>query len=69
MLQSRVKAGDLCKRLGGISNATLWRMIKRGVIPQPTIINNIRYWTESEIEEAFHAAMKGPGQFPGQATG
>ncbi len=30
-----IRASDVRRRLGNISTTTLWRLVKKGVIPQP----------------------------------
>jgi len=47
-----VRAPSLRKRLGGISDMTLWRWLQAGKIPQPKYMNGKRVWLQSEIEQA-----------------
>jgi predicted DNA-binding transcriptional regulator AlpA len=36
--------------LGDVSDMTIWRWIKAGVLPQPIKINKRNYWPASAIE-------------------
>ena len=51
--------------LGGISDVTLWRWEKNGVIPPAVKINKRKYWRSSVIQ-----GLKGPaaGVMPSQAV-
>ena len=35
-----------------ITGMTLWRWVRAGKFPNPRYINGIRYWKQSEIEQA-----------------
>ena len=42
---------DVRHRFGGVSDTTLWRMEKRGIIPKPIRFSNgLAMWPEDEIE-------------------
>jgi hypothetical protein len=43
----------VCARYGGISGRTVDRWVETEVLPPPVMrINNVRYWSEEELEAA-----------------
>ena len=50
-------AADEVRRLaGGISDMTLWRWLRRGILPQPLHIERRRYWWRSAIITSLNRA-------------
>lgn len=45
---------------GGVSDMTLWRWIKAGVIPAPLKIRKRNYWKRGEFIAALEAAADSP---------
>jgi hypothetical protein len=43
------------KLAGEISEMTLWRWLKAGIVPDPIVIRNRRYWWKSEFIAALTA--------------
>lgn len=41
---------------GGISDMSLWRWLKKGILPQPLKIERRRYWKRGEFVAALEAA-------------
>jgi predicted DNA-binding transcriptional regulator AlpA len=39
------------KRLGGVSDMTIWRWMDKGLLPAPLKINGRNYWRSSDIEK------------------
>jgi predicted DNA-binding transcriptional regulator AlpA len=37
------------ERFGGVSDMTLWRWTRKGILPQPVRINGRNYWREADI--------------------
>lgn len=51
-----IPKSEVKERLGGISDATLWRMEKRGEVPRSIRISRGRVmWIESEIDALIDA--------------
>lgn len=48
-----IRARELKKLLGVSSDATIWRWIQSGKLPQPQYINSCRVWRESELKVAL----------------
>ncbi len=46
---SLIDAQVVKQRLGGISDSTLWRLMRSGEIPAPRKIGARNFWRESEI--------------------
>ena len=44
------RQSELRRRLGGISDMTVWRWRKEGILPPPTVIRGRNYWPASVIE-------------------
>lgn len=50
-------AADEVRRLaGGISDMTLWRWLRRGILPQPLNIERRRYWWRNTVIESLNRA-------------
>lgn len=48
-------------RLGSVSDMTLWRWVRDGILPQPTKINGRNYWNEAAVAAVMlRAAPKVP---------
>ena len=45
--QKHVKA-----RYGGISDMTIWRWVRDGLLPQPVKFNGQNHWTDEQLQEA-----------------
>ncbi|WP_051023788.1 helix-turn-helix transcriptional regulator [Thiorhodovibrio frisius] len=41
---------------GGISDMTLWRWLKRGILPSPLVIERRRYWWREAILDSLQCA-------------
>lgn len=41
---------------GGISDMTLWRWIRAGIVPQPLVIRNRKYWPRGEFIASLRKA-------------
>lgn len=52
--QTRVK-----KQLGDISDMTMWRWRRKGILPPPIVINSRNYWRQSQVDDALMMAAKG----------
>ena len=44
---------DVAALFGGISPATMWRYVQKGILPKPMKFGNRNYWHEEEIKEAL----------------
>ena len=53
-----ITAADARRLCGGISDMSLWRWIKRGVIPEPLVIERRRYWKRAVFIAALDAAAE-----------
>lgn len=51
-----INSAAACAIAGGISQMTLWRWQKDGVIPEPTVIRNRKFWNRAEFLAALAAA-------------
>lgn len=51
-----LKAIEVREKLGGISNTTLWRMVRDGIIPQPIKLGRggLNFYKESWIVEILN---------------
>jgi len=50
-MTDRVHMKDLMQELGVKSRSTIWRMLKRGQLPQPVRISTkTLYWLRSDLE-------------------
>ena len=45
------KASYVKDYFGGVSDMSLWRWMKSGILPEPLKINGQRYWTDEQLEE------------------
>ncbi|NRP96179.1 hypothetical protein XMG59_002298 [Marinobacterium sp. xm-g-59] len=52
-----IRARELKKILGISSDATLWRWIQSGKLPEPNYINACRVWRESDLNDAIGELM------------
>ena len=54
-----IRSKDVKKRLGGISNTTLWRRIKDGTIPKPIKLGggHANFFKESWINEIVDVSI------------
>ena len=61
--QTLIKASELRRKLGGVSNMFLWRHVLDGKLPTPIKIGSRRFWFTSEIDSflAERSAARGPG--------
>jgi len=41
---------------GSVSDMTLWRWIRAGIVPEPIVIRRRRYWRRAEFVAALNAA-------------
>ncbi len=48
-----VSQAELKRQAGGISDMSVWRWLKKGILPQPIKINNRNYWRQSRINQAL----------------
>ena len=46
------KASYVKAYFGGVSDMSIWRWIKSGILPEPLRINGQRYWSDEQLEEA-----------------
>jgi predicted DNA-binding transcriptional regulator AlpA len=46
-----LKASAVSERYGCVSDMTLWRWVRDGVIPHPVKINGRNYWREADLDE------------------
>lgn len=37
------------ERFGGVSDMTLWRWVRKGILPEPQRINGRNYWREADV--------------------
>ncbi|KAA6184145.1 transcriptional regulator [Thiohalocapsa marina] len=51
-----ITAAEARRLAGGISDMTLWRWLRKGIIPQPIVIKRRRYWRRGEYLAALHSA-------------
>ena len=59
MEAKRIKAAQVRAMFGNCSTATLYRMWKEyRILPPPTVIRGINYWTPAEVEQAFETSQK-----------
>lgn len=47
------------KQLGDISDMTMWRWRRKGILPPPIIINSRNYWRQSQVDAALPIAAEG----------
>jgi len=52
-----IRARELKKILGISSDATLWRWVQSGKLPEPSYINACRVWRESDLNEAIECLL------------
>jgi predicted DNA-binding transcriptional regulator AlpA len=50
---------EVCRLFGGINPATLYRHIRRGLLPKPVKIGASSRWLRSECEAALQAMVDG----------
>lgn len=61
MQTERIKSAQVQKIFGGCAKVTVYRMWKQyGILPPPTVIRGINYWTLAEVEQAFQNSQKAP---------
>jgi len=55
-----VSSTTLRRELGNVSDVTIWRWTKSGVLPQPVKINKRNYWPASVVDrlKSGNAAQK-----------
>jgi predicted DNA-binding transcriptional regulator AlpA len=51
-----ITADEVRRLAGGISDMTLWRWLRRGILPQPLHIERRRYWWRSAIITSLNRA-------------
>ncbi len=51
-----ITSASACALAGGISQMTLWRWTRDGVIPQPTVIRGRKFWNRAGFLAALAAA-------------
>lgn len=51
-----------CAIAGGISDMSLWRWERAGILPKPLRIRRRKYWVRSEFLAALHAAGRAGGE-------
>ena len=56
-LIDRLLTIDEVRRIVGLSNATLYRLINRGQFPSPVRIGRTSRWPESEVSSFLQARM------------
>ncbi|WPL17554.1 hypothetical protein Thiowin_02579 [Thiorhodovibrio winogradskyi] len=54
-----ITAEEVRRIAGGISDMTLWRWLKRGILPPPLVIERRRYWWKEAILDALQCAGRG----------
>jgi predicted DNA-binding transcriptional regulator AlpA len=50
---------EVCRLFGGISSATLYRHIRRDLLPKPVKIGNSSRWLLSECQAVLQAMVDG----------
>lgn len=50
-----ITAAEARHLAGGISDMTLWRWIRKGIIPPPIVIERRRYWHRGAYVATLHA--------------
>ena len=61
--EDRLITADEVRRIaGGISDMTLWRWLKRGILPSPLVIERRRYWWKEAILDALQRAGRSDGR-------
>ena len=59
METKHIKAAQVREMFGNCSAATLYRMWKEyRILPPPTVIKGINYWTPAEVAQAFKDGQK-----------
>ncbi|MEO5363693.1 MAG: hypothetical protein H7838_08730 [Magnetococcus sp. DMHC-8] len=59
METKRIKAARVREIFGDCSTTTVYRMWKEyKILPPPTVIRGINYWTLAEVEQAFQGSQK-----------
>lgn len=53
-----ITAFEARRLAGGISDMSLWRWIKKGILPSPLVIERRRYWRRGEFIAALNAAAE-----------
>ena len=48
-----VNQANVKRQAGGISDMSVWRWLKKGILPQPIKINNRNYWRQSWVDQAL----------------
>ncbi len=60
MKDQLIRSEEFRERLGGISRTTLYRMIQKGVVPEPIKLgeNSANYFKDSWIDEIINEESK-----------
>ncbi|MEW7986942.1 MAG: hypothetical protein AB2797_04625 [Candidatus Thiodiazotropha sp.] len=53
-----ISTAQLRQMVGGVSDMTIWRWVKAGVIPKPKKIRKRNYWPKSETIAALESASE-----------
>ncbi len=53
-----ITSAEARRLAGGISDMSLWRWIKKGVVPQPLVIERRRYWKRADFIAALNEAAE-----------
>jgi len=55
---SLVSQANVKKQLGNISDMTMWRRRRQGILPPPIVINSRNYWRQSQIDAILSNAIE-----------
>ena len=53
-----IASAEARRLAGGISDMSLWRWIRKGILPQPLMIERRRYWRRGEFVAALNSAAE-----------
>lgn len=53
-----VVSAEVRSLAGGISDMTLWRWVRKGIVPRPLVIERRRYWRRAELIASLEAAAE-----------
>jgi predicted DNA-binding transcriptional regulator AlpA len=53
-----LNSANVSHYLGGVSQMTIWRWVRDGVIPAPIKIRNRNYWRQSGLDAAVESAAQ-----------
>lgn len=56
--ETLITSAEVRRLAAGISDMSLWRWIRKGIIPAPMMIERRRYWRRAEIIAALNAAAE-----------